>query len=226
MKNYDVCKNPVENSWLPFYCPSKLSSGIPVGNVIGYGIYDKYDRYVISFEVDPNCSAGYNISLGTCIKPPCPESDLTVLKDPDTISFEAGNRVRPDKLTVAYKTKLSCIQKKISGANASSSLTSAWRPSEYQRHLGEIVEKDKILTPKFLQAFDVCLPLRKTITNEMQKHSLRSGQPVAAPGLSRHESGQAFDLTPIGVDEKVYQTMLKDCNAMNTAVSSEPWHIQ
>lgn len=151
---------------------------------------------------------------------------MTSFTDPDALSFENGNRVRKDKLTPEYQTKLTCIVNKVTAAGAKSTLTSAWRPSQYQRHLKEIVTKDQLLTPSFLEENQACRPLRGTVTAEMSKHGLKPRQPVGAPGLSKHESGQAFDLTPSGLTNAQYQIILDACGAVNSAVKSEPWHIQ
>ncbi|CAF1100265.1 unnamed protein product [Rotaria sordida] len=98
--------------------------------------------------------------------------------------------------------KLKCVQDGVAALKATTYLTSAWRPREYQRHLNEIINADKVLTEDLLQSWPGCKKLREKVTKEMNKHGLKSGQAVAPPGMSRHESGQAFDITINGITDE------------------------
>lgn len=158
--------------------------------------------------------------------PGCPEPALTVLADPVAISFEAGNKIRPDLLTQSYQVALNCVQNGISSGGGSYQLTSAYRPTEYQRHIYEIVTKDKKLNAAFLELFPQCVPVKDQVKKEMSIHSLKPGQQVARPGLSQHEQGKAFDLTPSGLTNVQRNRIFSQCGVSNGAVSGEPWHIQ
>lgn len=167
---------------------------------------------------------------GVCVYPTsapiCPVRPLAPLTSPDAIRFENGDRWRPDLLTLDYQKKLACIQNKISSLRGTYSTGSACRPTEYQSHLREIVTKDDRLDAAFMQKHPECLPIRKDVTQEMAKHSLRRRQAVAEPGASRHESGQAFDITPIGLTEKQIDDNAQSCWVTHDAVPAEPWHFQ
>ena len=156
----------------------------------------------------------------------CPVSPLTPLTDPHSISFENGNKKRPDLLTPDFQTKLRCVQNSIAALGGTSDLSSAWRPGAYQNHLFEIVKKDKTLDPEYMRNFPECQAIRDDISNEMQYHELKRGQKVAPQGSSRHESGQAFDLTPIGLTQIQLSTIYSNCGVRRNAVPSEPWHVQ
>src|SRR3989338_2454950 len=162
---------------------------------------------------------------GTIRVPGCPIPPLTAppFTDPVAQGFENGNRWRPDLLTAGYQTKLACVQDAITAKNGTYSPTSAYRPTEYQQHLFEIVKKDKKLDIDYMTAHPECQALRVKVTAEMGGHGLKSKQLVAEPGTSRHESGTAFDLTPSGLTEAQLTVIYTDCKVTHTAVSSEPW---
>lgn len=164
---------------------------------------------------------------GTCWRPdPCPVPPLTDMSDPVALGFESGNRWRPDLLTPDYQTRLSCVQNGITAAGGTYANGSAYRPTQYQRHLFEIVNKDRELNPRYMDAHPECQVLRATISAEMRGHQLSSGQLVATPGTSRHESGTAFDITPSGLSSAQLNVINTSCGVTHTAVPGEPWHHQ
>lgn len=159
----------------------------------------------------------------------CPVDPLTPLTDPVAIGFENGNRWRPDKLTADYQTKLTCVQNGIAARGGSSVGTSAYRPTQYQQHLFEIVQKDKQLFPGYMALHPECQALRDEITRAMGPppgHGLKRKQKVAKPGTSRHETGTAFDVTPSGLTDAQLAPVYSGCGVTHTAVRSEPWHVQ
>lgn len=158
--------------------------------------------------------------------PSCPVPPLAPLTDPDVIRFENGERWRPDKLTPEFQQKLQCLANAITQAGGTYTPGSAWRPTEYQRHLKEIVTKDSQLNPAFMKDYPECGQLRADVTREMAKHALKPGQLVAEPGNSRHETGKAFDLTPDGLTETQLNNFASQCGLQHKALRSEPWHYQ
>lgn len=138
--------------------------------------------------------------------------------------FEKGNRWRPDLLTPDYQKKLKCVTDAAGAGHYSG--TSAYRPTQYQQHLYEIVDRDRSLSPRYMSAHPECQLLRNTVTNEMKDHGLKSKQKVAIPGYSNHEYRKAFDLTLIGLTDAEMNQIYTSCGVTHTAVRSEPWHTQ
>ncbi len=177
-----------------------------------------------------NCTN--NPVTGTITVPGCPVPPLSAppFTDPVAEGFENGNRWRPDLLTGDYPIHLTCVQNAITAAGGTSTGTSAYRPNQYQRHLYEIVDKDKTLNTDYMTAHPECQALRDEVTQEMgpepQGHDLKHKQQVAIPGSSRHESGTAFDLTPYGLTETQLTEVYAGCGVSHTAVPGEPWHVQ
>jgi hypothetical protein len=178
--------------------------------------------------ITASCTNCTNEATGTIKVSGCQIPRLTSppFSDPVAEGFENGNRWRPDQLTSDYQTKLTCVQNGITAINGTYTATSAYRPTQYQQHLFEIVQKDELLDNDLMNAHPECQFLRNKVSAEMSKHSLQSGQAVATPGTSRHESGTAFDLTPHGLTEAQKTTIFSNCGVTHTAVSGEPWHIQ
>lgn len=157
----------------------------------------------------------------------CPIPPLTPLTDQAAIDFESGNSWRPDLLTPAYQIKLSCVQNGITNRGGRYANTSAYRPTQYQRHLSEIVGKERDLTVAgYMDAHPECQALLNTVTGEMAAHHLRHRQAVAAPNTSRHESGTAFDVTPIGLTDAQIAPIYSSCGVSNAVVAGERWHVQ
>ena len=166
-------------------------------------------------------------SIGECTA--CPVDPLTKLTDPVAIDFDNGSRWRPDGLTPAYQAHLACVEDAITARGGTYVGTSAYRPTQYQLHLYEIIHKDVDLFPGYMTSHPECQALRDEITREMGPrpgHGLTSGQKVATPGTSRHELGTAFDLTPNGLTDAQLAPIYSGCSVSHTAVSGEPWHTQ
>lgn len=186
--------------------------------------------------IAPNCTN--SPVTGTIKVPGCLIPPLTPLTDPVAIDFDnnVGSRWRPDGLTPAFQAHLACVEAAIDAATGvpqSYTGTSAYRPFEYQRHLFEIVDKDKKLYPKYMAAHPECQALRDEITHEMGSdsrpppgHNLQPKQDVATPGSSRHEKRIAFDLTPHGLTAAQLAPIYTSCGVVHKALPKEPWHVQ
>jgi hypothetical protein len=175
----------------------------------------------------PSCTNRY--AQGTIRVPGCPIPPLSAppFTDPVATGFENGNRWRPDLLTADYQTKLACVQNAITAAGGTSTPGSAYRPAQYQQHFYEIINTDlALIRPGYMTAHPECQALRSQVTGEMTGHGLQSGQDVALPGTSRHESGTAFDLTPHGLTNAQLTPIYTGCGVSHTAAPSEPWHVQ
>jgi hypothetical protein len=182
--------------------------------------------------ITAGCVGCTNVAQGTIKVPGCPESPLTKLTDPIAIDFDNNphNRWRPDGLTTDYQSKLACVQCEITARHGTYTGTSAYRPTQYQQHLYEIVDKDfKLSRPGYMNAHPECQALKDEVTQEMGPspgHGLKRKQKVAESGSSRHESGAAFDLTPSGLTDAQLTEVYTTCHVTHTAVPSEPWHTQ
>ena len=180
------------------------------------------------------CDPGYQFDVaGTSCVPvvPCLIPELTTLTDPIAIDFDnnPGNRWRPDGLTATYQAHVRCVEDQTRARGGTPIGTSAYRPEQYQRHLFEIVQKDRQLNTDYMTAHPECQALRNTITQKMGPspgHGLRRGQLVATPGTSRHESGTAFDMTLTGLTSTQEAAVYSTCRVTRTAVRNEPWHTQ
>jgi hypothetical protein len=159
----------------------------------------------------------------------CPILPLAELTDAASLDFERGVRWRPDLLTADYQKKLKCVQDEIIKAGGTYQNTSAYRPSQYQQHLREIVAKDAELNrPGYMDMHPECMNLRDRINMEMglpPGHALKHGQAVARI-RSRHESGTAFDVTPSNLTDGQIATVYSVCGVTNKAVPKERWHTQ
>lgn len=185
-----------------------------------------------------NCTN--NPVTGTIKVPGCPIPPLSEMTDTLALDFESGNTWRPDLLTPDYQSKLECVEKGFTGQGWTYVPTngSAFRPPQYQNHFYEILLYNDMLTPEYLHDYPQCQSLQTSITAEMTKHGLKPGQAVADPGSSHHESGQAFDISPIlpGVfdnkgkpaspsKQQVFP-VYNACGVSNTKVLAEKWHVE
>ncbi|MEQ1527603.1 MAG: hypothetical protein ABL911_12780 [Gallionella sp.] len=181
------------------------------------------------------CYAGYvwDATQTSCVLD-CPIPDLTPMTDALALDFEKGNTWRPDLLTTPYQIKLNCVKAGFTtqGWTFVPTNGSAFRPNQYQRHFYELVAKDGALkAPNYMSTHPECQSLRTKITAEMAKHGLKPGQPVGKPGTSHHESGQAFDITPMlatGGSPSKQQVfpVYNACGVSNTKVPAEKWHVE
>ena len=174
--------------------------------------------------ITASCTNCTNQATGTIKVPGCPEPPLSELTDLVAIDFDNGNRWRPDLLTAPYKVHLSCVETAAGAGHYAG--TSAYRPTQYQRHLYEIIKKDVKLDIDYMIANPTCKALRDEVTNEMADHGLKYDQDVAEPGKSHHESGEAFDLTLKGLTDAQMTAVYAGCGVTHTAVPGEPWHVE
>ena len=200
-------------------CPAH-STGTPTTNPTSCTCNDKY-------QPDP-----FHVGCAHVPDVICPIPGLTPLTDQVAIDFDnnVGNRWRPDGLTPAYQEHVSCVEREVRARGGTPVGTSAYRPTQYQRHLYEIVQKDAQLdTENYMPAHPECQALRDEVTGEMGPspgHALTPGQQVAIPGKSRHESGTAFDLTPVGLTATQRAEVYATCGVTNRAVRNERWHTE
>lgn len=133
--------------------------------------------------VDNNCDGEVDEGCRECSVSP-----LTPLTDLLAIRMEDGETVIYDGLTTAMQQSVDCFNDEVFNAGGTLTITSAYRPPQYQQHLREVWDRyddlESILDP-------ACDALRSEITAEFQRHRLR-----ARPGMtSHHSSGVAIDVT-------------------------------
>jgi hypothetical protein len=231
---------PLINSDIAYYYVG--STNYLCGGFIGYGESVYFVSQSASIPLNSTCVG----SVCTCTDPyvpdptktscvsvvACPVPDLSPLTDPVALDFDnnVSHRWRPDLLTPDFQAKLTCVENGIAAAGGTYVGTSAYRPTQYQQHLFEIVDKDKKLNADIMAAHPECQALRDEITLEMGPeptgHALKHKQKVAIPETSRHESGTAFDLTPSGLTDVQLAPIYSGCGVSHTAVTGEPWHTQ
>lgn len=116
----------------------------------------------------------------------CPITPLTPLTDPLTIRMENGETVIYDGLTTEMLQSVNCFSDEVFNAGGTLTITSAYRPQQYQQHLREVWDKHDILENTSNPA---CDQLKSEIRAEFQRHRLR----YRPAGTSRHTMGTAID---------------------------------
>jgi hypothetical protein len=159
----------------------------------------RYQRVRFVFRVaqdgwgDQSVGEIINFSVATCAVP-----RLTPLPpDPDTLSFEAGNTIRIDRLLMSTRLGLECMQNLTGSLGGNVTLNSAWRPLAYQAHLREVWDTWRQL--KNNEAPE-CQALKNEVQADFLTHQL-VGEPGAASPFSSHYTGLAIDVNiepPLG----------------------------
>jgi D-alanyl-D-alanine carboxypeptidase len=148
------------------------------------------------------------------LKAVCPVAPLTKLTDPDAIALENGGPPRVDKLTAAFKQNLSCMQAKAAAAGGTLTVTSAWRPQQYQDHFREIFDKwQQFQSSPGLKNRPECKPTYDQIVAEKQKHGLQA----MVGKTSRHVAGTAFDAIWSNIPDSTVDQVASQCGI------SRPW---
>jgi D-alanyl-D-alanine carboxypeptidase len=148
------------------------------------------------------------------IKAACPIAPLTKLTDADAIALENGGPPRVDKLTAAFKQNLSCMQTKVAAAGGTFTVTSAWRPQQYQDHFREIFDKwQQFQSSPGLKNRPECRPTYEQIVAEKQKHGLQA----MVGKTSRHVAGTALDAVWSNIQDATVDQLATQCGI------SRPW---
>lgn len=159
-----------------------------------------------------------NFSVSTCDVPP-----LTRLTDPAVIDFENGNTINTSGLNASTSVGLGCMQQAVQGLHGSFSLSSAYRPSQYQLHLREVWDGWTALRNR---TDPECMDLKAEYQAEFQRHGLLLSQrPASSSGP--HTQGNAFDATirdlPTG---HTVDTVANSCNMWRRLPVNDPIHYE
>lgn len=178
----------------------------------------------------------------------CSVAPLNEITDPAAKRIEAhkGNYFDSENLTQAAKNALECLKKLVnpdlysattqSGLNAiergnqiSSALLegkykgrywreeSAYRPQAYQDHFRNILDTWK----KLQHTGKECASLKAAVKAEKDMHGLNG----IAGRVSRHSSGQGFDLVIMGVGETQITAYAKQCGLKRIFEKGEESHF-
>ncbi|MCI0556122.1 MAG: hypothetical protein L0287_34710 [Anaerolineae bacterium] len=161
-----------------------------------------------------------NFQLATC-----PIAPLTEMTDPVALDFEAGNNINTENLNDLTSAGLTCMQNRCAQIGGSMTVTSAYRPVEYQNHLREVWDTWDALRNN---QDPECTDLKDDVREEYSRHGLLDSQrPAAGNPNAPHPSGNAFDarITGLPQDETV-DTVASFCNMTRPWPVRDPVHYQ
>jgi hypothetical protein len=131
---------------------------------------------------------------------------------------------RYHKFSITTATAMSCLQNAVRGAggNTSKFLSSAWRPSAYQAHLGEVYNKWQKLKGKSIAG---CEALKSEVKQEIDKHRIVA-KPASPTG--KHTTGDAFDvnLDTLGIPASKVDELAKGCNLYRRIPKTDRVHFE
>jgi len=159
----------------------------------------------------------------------CPLPAIPGFTDPVAQWFEdeatAGrDPVDRQHLTADMYAALQCFEAAVVAAGGAPSITSAYRPTEYQRHLYMVWRLSRAIPWLSREDRQRCRQLIADVQREMARHGLAPGRPVAA-AHSAHEDGEAFDADPAlpaGVD----LVALAAACGLSQPVANDPVHFE
>lgn len=154
----------------------------------------------------------------------CPVPPLTPLTDPLSIRMENGETVIFDVLTQEMQENVDCFSDEVFNAGGILTITSAYRPPQYQQHLREVWDKYMRLTDEDNPVRPECNELLATVRTEFQRHGLlRSQQPAAN---SRHSSGTAIDARATLPPGQNIDTLANNCDLYRPFIRRDPVHFE
>ncbi len=100
-------------------------------------------------------------------------------------------------------------------------ITSAYRPPQYQQHLWEVWSRyDRLID----NTAPECAELRNQVIEEFRRHRLSlEGEP--ARGRSRHSDGIAIDANVTLPSGQNIDTLANSCG-LHRPLRREPWHFE
>lgn len=169
---------------------------------------------------DQSMGEAINFQLATC-----PVTPLSQITDPVALDFEAGNNINTGNLNALTSAGLSCIQSRVAQIGGNMTVTSGYRPVEYQNHLREVWDKwDALRNNRDPE----CDGIKEDVRSEYTRHGLLDTQrPAAGNPNSPHPSGNAFDarITSLAQGETV-DTVANFCNMRRPWPVRDPVHYQ
>jgi hypothetical protein len=170
--------------------------------------------------VEENAYSRFLADVRLQVRPPCPPG-LSLITDPDAKAFEEGRTINTVRLTSKMQTALACLREKVEEADGAFTLTSAYRPPQYQKHLREVWDSWMELRNNLEL---ICNDLRESVRLEFNKHGLLLTQRPASPN-GPHTMGQAFDAVinlPAGEDVDI---LADQCELIRPLPQTDPVHF-
>jgi hypothetical protein len=162
---------------------------------------------------------------GECLE--CKVQPLTPLTDPISIQFEAqnGQVVSTENFQPAMQAAYQCLGNAVAANGGQLTLTSGYRPAEYQKHLGEVW--DRWNTDNLRSINDaVCQTLKTQVQQEINRHQLQNLR--IRPGRSsRHVQGNAIDVNfaATGLSEATVVQLAAGCGLSQRFPTTDRVHF-
>lgn len=150
----------------------------------------------------------------------CAVTPFTEMTDPDALHFENVESVDLDRLNASMKTGLDCLRQQVKNVSGTLTVTSGYRPRQYQLHLGEVWSLWGDL--KNTREAE-CSTFRDQVKQEWDKHKLKARP---APPSGKHTTGEAFDASwtlPRGAD---IDTLADSCGLWRRVRATDPVHFE
>jgi hypothetical protein len=150
----------------------------------------------------------------------CPVLPLKPLVSGLGLAEESGT-VDTNDMRDSTKTAMNCFIAAVHGAGGDITITSGYRPPDYQDHLREVYTKHDEL----MQSNDPsCDQLRSAINAEFGKHGLDASSTKPATGArGKHSKGVAFDAKVSGISKSSAAALAATCGLLKP-VKGDPVH--
>jgi|GEM_PF-5841418 len=155
----------------------------------------------------------------TCSGNTCPVPPLTPITDPAARVHEDGRyAAQPDldNLNSRTQTGMACILQRAAGEGIVATITSAYRPAQYQSHLQEVYDKWQLLKDN---AQPECQEVKDAVRREFNKHRVIR-RPV---NNSQHSTGNAVDIA--GIPGERADSIAAACNMYRPEPSKDRVHF-
>lgn len=181
----------------------------------------------IRFFIEPVLTDAFGFAAPA--PPPCAVEPLAELESPEALQLENGWPVDVSGMDPAASRAMARFETLINSAGGAFTVTSAYRPEEYQRHLQEVW--DKWILELRDNADPSCQQLRSEAQYEFDRHQLLETQrPVS---LSDHTLGFAFDAAialpakaRFGRRRATVDSLARVAGLMRPAIAKDPVHFR
>jgi hypothetical protein len=116
---------------------------------------------------------------------------ITTVTDPVALDMVNGKTVALSNLQPALQTALSCTKAKVQAAGGTLTVTSAYRPPQYQKYIQQIWDNHRNLKgntdPK-------CTSFKATVDSEFYRRGLKEDAGARPIDSSSHTQGKAVDM--------------------------------
>jgi hypothetical protein len=160
----------------------------------------------------------------------CAVAALNPLTDPVAWDFEShnGNIVDTEHLVPSLQAAIGCVTAAVQEAGGAPSLTSGYRPPDYQSHLREVYVKWKILKK---DKSPECATLKAMVGGEFNMHGLGASSVRPAGPSGFHSRGLAFDMNWLGTNRSpnlgktTIDALAAECQ-LRRPLSGDPVHFE